>query len=50
MAKVLITGGTGLIGVRLKKILIEKNHTVVILSRNPKNKDEFKWDPFIKPY
>ena len=45
MAKVLITGGTGLIGVRLKKILIEKNHTVVILTRNPKNKDEFKWDP-----
>ncbi len=45
MAKVLITGGTGLIGVRLKKILIEKNHTVVILSRNPKNKNEFKWDP-----
>lgn len=44
MAKILITGGTGLIGKKLKKILIDKNHEVVILSRNPKNKDEFKWD------
>ncbi|MEO9570454.1 MAG: TIGR01777 family oxidoreductase [Polaribacter sp.] len=44
MAKVLITGGTGLVGKRLTKMLINKNHEVVILSRNPKNENEFKWD------
>jgi uncharacterized protein (TIGR01777 family) len=44
MSKILITGGTGLVGSRLTKMLIDKNHEVVILSRNPKNKNEFKWD------
>jgi uncharacterized protein len=44
MAKILITGGTGLVGKKISKILIEQNHEVVILSRNPKNKQEFKWD------
>ena len=44
MAKILITGGTGLVGKRLTDMLIDKNHEVVILSRNPKNKNEFKWD------
>ncbi|SDR76546.1 hypothetical protein SAMN05216503_0807 [Polaribacter sp. KT25b] len=44
MAKVIITGGTGLVGKRLSKLLIDKNHQVVILSRSPKNKNEFKWD------
>ncbi|HNP21188.1 MAG TPA: TIGR01777 family oxidoreductase [Panacibacter sp.] len=33
MATVLITGGTGLIGKALSKMLIEKNHSVVILTR-----------------
>lgn len=32
---VLITGGTGLIGKALTKRLLEENHTVTILSRNP---------------
>lgn len=32
---VLITGGTGLIGSALCKRLLEENHTVTILSRNP---------------
>jgi uncharacterized protein (TIGR01777 family) len=44
MAKILITGGTGLVGTKLTKMLIDKKHEVIILSRNPKNKNEFKWD------
>jgi uncharacterized protein (TIGR01777 family) len=44
MAKILITGGTGLVGKRLSQMLIDQNHDVLILSRNPKNKNEFKWD------
>lgn len=44
MAKILITGGTGLVGKRLTQMLIDKNHEVVILSRNPKEKNEFKWN------
>ncbi|MGJ8744748.1 TIGR01777 family oxidoreductase [Polaribacter sp.] len=44
MAKIIITGGTGLVGKRLSKLLIDKNNDVVILSRNPKNTNEFKWD------
>lgn len=44
MAKVLITGGTGLVGKRLAEMLIDKNHEVVIISRNPAKENEFKWD------
>lgn len=44
MAKILITGGTGLVGTRLAQMLIKKNHEVVILSRNPKKENEFKWN------
>ena len=44
MSKILITGGTGLVGKKLTEMLIDTNHEVVILSRNPKNKNEFKWD------
>jgi len=44
MAKILITGGTGLVGKKLSQMLIDKNHDVLILSRNPKNKNEYKWD------
>ena len=44
MAKILITGGTGLVGSKLTQLLIDKNHDVVILSRNPKKENEFKWD------
>ena len=44
MANILITGGTGLVGKRLTELLIDKKHEVVILSRSPKNKNEFKWD------
>lgn len=44
MSKILITGGTGLVGSKLSKTLIDNNHEVVILSRNPKKDNEFKWD------
>jgi len=44
MAKILITGGTGLIGKRLQKRLQEKNYEVGILTRNPKSKKEFLWN------
>ena len=44
MARILITGGTGLVGERLTKMLIDKNHEVVILSRNPDSKNAYKWD------
>lgn len=44
MAKILITGGTGLVGKRLTELLLEKKHNVFILTRNPKKENEFKWD------
>lgn len=44
MSRILITGGTGLVGKRLTEMLIKLNHEVLILSRNPKNDNEFKWD------
>ncbi|CAL2081587.1 Cell division inhibitor [Tenacibaculum sp. 190524A02b] len=44
MAKILITGGTGLVGKRLQKLLKQLNHQIVILSRNPKKDNEFKWN------
>lgn len=44
MAKIVITGGTGLVGTRLTQMLEDKNHKVVILSRNPSNENELKWD------
>ena len=44
MSKILITGGTGLVGKRLTELLVNKNHEVVILSRSPQHKNEFKWD------
>src|SRR5437762_12817964 len=38
MATVLITGGTGLVGQALTKELLNKNHDVIILSRDPRKK------------
>lgn len=52
MTKILITGGTGLIGKHLSKLLEDKGYEVAILSRNPKKENEFKWDvssSFIDP-
>jgi uncharacterized protein (TIGR01777 family) len=44
MENVLITGGTGLIGTALTKLLEENGYNVRILSRNPKAKNYFKWN------
>ena len=44
MAKILITGGTGLVGTRLTKMLIDKNHEVAILTRNADAKNEYEWN------
>ena len=52
MATVLITGGTGLIGIRLTALLIEKGYQVIVLTRNKKkannnasNPSYAIWDP-----
>jgi len=44
---ILITGGTGLVGTRLTKMLLEKGHQVSHLSRNKREKSEvevYQWD------
>ncbi|HHL45565.1 MAG TPA: NAD-dependent epimerase/dehydratase family protein, partial [Gammaproteobacteria bacterium] len=33
--KILITGGTGFIGRRLCRLLVDRNHSLTVLSRNP---------------
>jgi len=38
MATVLITGGTGMIGTALSKLLVERGHQIIILSRNANEK------------
>jgi len=47
MSKILITGGTGLLGKTISEILLKNGHTVVWLSReagNYKGITKFKWD------
>lgn len=47
MTKILITGGTGLVGSRLSQHLLEKGYEVAFLSRNPGQKGKIKlyqWD------
>ncbi len=46
--KILITGGTGMIGQRLAELLIDGGHEVVLLTRNPQKASHFRlfgWDP-----
>ena len=46
--KVLITGGTGLIGTRLAEMLIDGGYEVALLSREPTKSNHFRsfrWDP-----
>ncbi len=46
--KVLITGGTGLIGSRLSELLIDAGYEVALLSREPAKSSHyhsFRWDP-----
>lgn len=44
MTKILISGGTGLVGTHLVKKFQKKGYEVAILSRNPKAKNEYKWN------
>lgn len=44
MAKVLLTGGTGLVGTRLSSLLRKKGYEVAILTRTPKKEHDFAWD------
>ena len=46
--KILITGGSGLVGSSLTKVLLGMNYDVAILTRNPSNDPDVKhyfWDP-----
>ena len=46
--KILITGGSGLVGSYLTKVLLEMNYDVAILTRNPSsdnNTKQYFWDP-----
>jgi uncharacterized protein len=48
VSKILITGGTGLVGTHLTKLLAEQRHEVVFLSRHSGVKNGiklFQWDP-----
>ena len=42
---ILLAGGTGLIGKRIQKMLLDKGHKVSVLSRNPTGKDSYFWNP-----
>ncbi|TYP97028.1 hypothetical protein C7447_10541 [Tenacibaculum adriaticum] len=42
--KILITGGTGLVGKHLTTKLEKEGYEVVILSRNPKKENEYEWN------
>ena len=51
MATILITGGTGMVGTQLTKLLVAQGHEVIILTRNPLPDDQLgkaikhaKWD------
>jgi uncharacterized protein (TIGR01777 family) len=46
MSTILITGGTGMIGTALTRLLRERGHRVLILSRraSPGDRDVFRWD------
>ena len=44
MQKVIIAGGTGLVGGRLTQLLQDKGYLVNILCRNPKTANEYKWN------
>ncbi len=44
MQKVIITGGTGLVGTRLTTLLCQKGYEINILCRNPSKSHEFRWN------
>jgi uncharacterized protein len=45
MATVIITGGTGMIGTALGKLLLGRGYAVIIFTRNPKGENEVAWNP-----
>jgi NAD dependent epimerase/dehydratase family enzyme len=47
MSSILITGGTGLVGTRLAKLLSQNEHQVSLLSRSSGNSEHktFIWNP-----
>ena len=44
MKSILIAGGTGFTGRKIQALLEAKGYNVNILTRNPKQKNEFRWD------
>ena len=46
MSTILITGGTGLIGSALSRMLVARGHRVIILSRGGVGADVAHWDPY----
>ena len=48
MESILIAGGSGFIGTKLKRHFQDKGHKVTILTRSPKNKEDVFWDPKLK--
>jgi uncharacterized protein len=45
MAKIVVAGGTGLLGTALVSALRSESHAVVVLTRHPKRDQDVRWSP-----